>query len=368
VWSERYDRAFTVVFAVQDEIARAIVDKLDVELPGRRTGRLVPSGNRNIEAYNLYLRGRHLANKYTKEGMQNGMACFSQALEIDPDYAEVHAELGHCFVLFAIFSAAAPRAVMPMALASIRRALAINPDLAVAQGSLAAARFWYEWDWAGAEEAYRRSIALAPGNSWMRHGYSFFLSLQARHDEAIAMARAAQQMDPVSPLNSLAVASTLCNARRFDEAAREAEHLLALEPSFFSTYWALALAQAGQGRIDDAIATLERGRTYAHGDAIIEGFLGWAYGLAGRHDEAREIVRQLEARRGAGYLSGTYLGLVYQGLGDMDEAIKWYRTAVEDRATDCTAYGVSPHFDPIRQDARFRDLVAYVAAGGPESR
>lgn len=367
VWSERYDRGVDDVFAVQDDIARSVVDKLKVKLAGPASARIVPSASRNFEAYNLYLQGRYAVHKFTKDGLEHGMACYRRALELDPDFAEVHAELGHTYIVLAIFSVAPPRAVMPVASQSVGRALALNPNLAAGQLALAATRLWFEWHWTGAEAAYRRALELAPGDSWARYGYCTFLQLRGRHDEALAEARRAQELDPVSPLMGLGVTNALYMARRFDEALAHAEQARAHEPGFFSTYWSMALAQVGLGRHADAVATLEAGRAYSRGDATLEGFLGWAYGLAGQPEQAREVARQLEARRQAAYVGGTHIAMIYEGLGDIDTAMTWYETAYADRATDCSSYPQAPHFDTARRHPRFQELVRLIEMGGLEA-
>ena len=366
VWSDRYDGNIDDVFAVQDRIARSIVDTLKVRLGARSEGRLVPSASHNFEAYTLFLQGRHAIHKFTKDGMEHGMACYHRALALDPDFADVHAELGHTFIVLAIFSVAPPRAVMPQAIKSVTRALELNPDLAAAQLSQAALRLWYQWDWAGAEQSYRRAVELAPGDPWPRYGLATFLMLRGRHDEAVAQARRAVESDPVSALARLGLINSLYMSRRFDEAISEADQSLALEPAFFSTYWAKGLSQAMLGRHHDAVATLEAGRVYSRGDATIEGFLGWAYGLAGERDKAIEVARQLEARRQTSYVCATHLGIINQGIGDLDAAMQWYAQAYADRATDCSSYARGPHFDVVRADARFLELVARIEAGGTE--
>ncbi len=364
LWSQRYDRSLDDVFAVQDEIAQAIVDRLKVELPGSSVGSLVPTASRNVEAYNLYLKGRYSIRKLTKEGFENGMTYFRQALELHPDYAEAHAATAQGYMLLAIFSVAPPRHVMPIAIQSAMRALELNPRLAEGQLGMAWARHWYDWKWAEADEFYRRAVELTPGDSWPRMCYATYLGLRGRYDEAIAEARQATELDPVSAIISRGVSDVLTMGRRFDEAIEHATKAIALEPSFSSLYWSLALAQAGNGLYSDAVATLEQGHRYAQGDATLESFLGWAYGRAGARDKGLAVARELETRRQSTYVNGTCIGLVHQGVGDLDEAIRWYRQAYEDRATDCCSYAIAPHFDLMREDARFQELIQLIEGGG----
>ena len=366
VWSQRYDGGLEDVFAVQDEIARAIVDKLKVEI-GWKTGvRIVPLGSQNIAAYNLLLQGRYSVRKLTKDGFETGMACFRQAIELEPNYAEAYAALSQAYILLALASVTSPQQVMPIATKAATRALGINPDLAEGQLALAFVRHWYDWDWTGAEKAYRRALELTPGDSWLHMCYAYYLGLRGRFDEGVDETRSAIDIDPVSPIISRGLSDILILARRFDEAIDQATRVVALEPTFSSGYWALGLAQAGQGRYADAIATFERGRLYGQGDANLEGFLGWAYGMAGRAEQAREVGRQLEARRETAYVTATSIGMVHQGLGEMDAAIRWYRLAYAERSGDCCSYALGSHFDTARQDPRFRELIGLIESGGPE--
>jgi serine/threonine-protein kinase len=366
VWSGRYDTALDDIFAVQDEIAKAVVGQLKVTLT-RADAPLVTHGTANMAAYNLYLRGRHMLFKLTLEGLTGGMALLQEAIAAQPDFADAHATLAYGHLLFA-FSEAPPRTVMPLAKQASERALALNPRLADGHLSLATVRQWFDWDWAAAEAGYREAIALSPGNAMARFNYAELLLTRGRFDEALVEAGRAIELDPVSPIVSRSMADVLYASGRFEQAHAHAEKMLALEPGFFSTYWILGLSLAGQGKYAEAIAALERGRAYGHGNAQIESFIGWISALAGDHDTARAIADQLERRRATGYVSGACIGLVHQGLGDMDTAMRWYETAIEERAGECAVFAVNPYFAAAREDARFRDLIHRVDAGAAEAR
>ena len=361
VWSERYDRALDDVFAVQDEIARTIVERLELDL-GRRDDRIVPRATRNMEAYNIYLQGRYLLFKLTMDGMKEGMALLERAGSLQPDYADAHASLAYGYLLQA-FTVAPPRQVMPLAKIAAERALRVNPDLAQGHLALASVRHWYEWDWAGAERAYKKAIELSPADAMARFNYAELLALLGRSEEAIAEAACATERDPISPIVCRAMGDALYVSRRYDEAIEYAYRMLALEPSFFSTYWILGLALAGKGQYAEAIGAFEQGRAHWYGDPPLESFLGWVSALAGDRDRARTIARELESRRAVGYVSATNIALIYQGLGEMDEALRWYTLAVNERAADCSAYQQVPYFDAAREDPRFQALIRHINSG-----
>jgi tetratricopeptide (TPR) repeat protein len=193
--------------------------------------------------------------------------------------------------------------------------------------------------------------------------FASFLSARARGAEAIAEAERAIALDPLSLPARRALVDTLYFLERYDETIAEAERLIEFEPAFFSAYWMLGLAKAEKGLYEEAVEVFDRGRAYSYGDAALEGYAGWARALAGRADEARAIAEQLKARRAGGYVAAACIGQIYQGLGDIDEAIAWYRLAHAERAGHCVGYRLMPLLAPVRSDPRFQELVEQIESG-----
>jgi serine/threonine-protein kinase len=327
---------------------------------------LVVPATSNIDAYTLYLKGRYLLFKLTLDGLTQGMDHLKRAIALQPDYADAYASMAYGYLLHGLFSLAAPTQVMPLAKAAAESALRLNPNLAEGHLALATVRHWYDWDWPRAESAYRRAIELAPADGNARFNYAEFLISRGRFGEAIEEAARAIELDPVSLIVNRAMGDALYVSGRFDEAIAHAKQAIAIEPSFFSTYWILGLSLAGKGQYTDAVEAFERGRPYAHGDAPLEGFLGWAAALAGDRGLASTIAQQLETRRASGHVAASNIGLVYQGLGDMDEAVRWYRLALAERSGECVAYLNNPHFAAARADPRFQEILSKVEAGAWE--
>ena len=321
LWSERYDRDMDDVFAVQDEIARAVVDKLRVKLLGEQDVPVIKRPTDNLEAYNLVLKGRYHALRVTGPALEKSLECFTQALAVDPAYAQAHAGIALVQTMRALLSFAAPQQVMPIAKEAALKALVIDETVAVAHFALALVLHWYEWDWLGAEREYRRALDLNPGDSLARCHYAELLSCTGRVDASVAEARHTIEHDPLSVNSRHMLAEVLWRARRFDAAMPEARAGIELDPTYHPLYWDLGYALVGLGRYDEAVEACKQAASLAPDDPTALALLGWALGHAGHRQEALTILGDLERRRTQEYFSGGLMAHVSLGLGEHDQAI-----------------------------------------------
>ena len=363
LWSERFDRTMDDVFAVQEEIAQAIVTKLRAELVGVSAGPLVKGTAPNLEAYHLFLQGRGLS---WRSGFLEGREFFERALAIEPEYAAAHAYLALAIAGPSIHGEVAPRDAIPEARAAAEHALSIDPECAEARLMLASLRMYYDWDWEGAEQEYRRGIERSPGASDLHMGFADFLAHRRRFDEALTEARLGVELDPVSLQHNRILAAVLFMASRFDESIEQSRRTLELDPHYFPARWHLAQALAALGRHDEAVWTLEQGRADAGGNPPSEGLLGMFLADVGRTDEARAVLDSLKRRRETGYAPAGCVAWVLVGLGEIDDAIAWYERAYQDREALCTLLSewISADRRPMGADPRFRDLLRRVEEGG----
>ena len=354
LWSERYDRDMDDVFAVQDEIARSVVEKLKVKLLGAADTPLVKRPTANVEAYNLVLQGRYFTVRATGPETEKSLECFTQALALEPAYAQAHAGIAINHAVRSIISHGSPSQLMPAAKEASRKALAIDDTVVDAHTALAFVLQFYEWDWPGAEREYRRALDLNPGDTFARTHYALLLGQLGKADASIAEARHAVVSDPLSVLSRHMLAMNLVLARRFDQALVETRAGLELD-SYQPLYWDLCWALVGLGRSDEAV---EEGRkaTLAPGDLIAQAWLGWTLGLAGQRQEALTIFEDLERRR-QDYVGGSLLASVCVGLGDHEQAISWLPHAAEERDGFMTFLNTLLVFDPLRSDPRFQALL-----------
>ena len=356
LWSERYDRDMDDVFAVQDEIARTVVEKLKVKLLGDQDVPVITRATDNLEAYNLVLKGRYYLERGSGAAFKKSLECFTQAVALEATYAQAHAGVAQVQAMRAVLSFAAPHTVMPEAKEAVLKTLAIDETVADAYTALAVVLHWYEWDWPAAEREYRRALELNPGDAYARSMYAMLLGTVGRVDESVAEARAAVKRDPLSRFCQYVLSFVFYMGWRFDAAIAAAQAGIELDPSHYPFYLVLGLGWMGSAKYDEAIEAFRHAATIAPGDPTPQAFLGRAQGLAGQKQEALTILGHLERRRNESYVGGSLLAQVCLGLGDHDQAISWLEEAAEERDGQMTLVD-TPTFDPLRSDPRFQALL-----------
>ena len=258
IWSERYDRDMNDVFAVQDEIARTVVEKLKVKLLGEADASVVTRPTDNLEAYHMVLKGRYHALKVTGPALEKGLECFTQAVAVEPTYAQAHVGIAITQALRSILSFGRPLHVMPVAKEAALQALAIDDTVADAHVALGMVLHLYEWDWSGAEREYRRALDLNPGDTFARVVYAELLGQKGRAGKSVAEARAAVERDPLSLHNRHCLAQVLWLARQFDASVAEVRTGLELDRAYYILYWDLGVALLSLGRHDEGVEALRR--------------------------------------------------------------------------------------------------------------
>jgi TolB-like protein/tetratricopeptide (TPR) repeat protein len=349
LWSEAYDRQMEDVFAIQEEMARAIVDALQLTLSsgGVRKGE-------NLACYQLCLQGRFLANKRTVDGLRRSVTCFEQAIVADP-CAAAYAGLADAYSLLVDYSLADPSEAVPKARAAAEKALALDPQSSAANVALAFIRSLFDWDWAGGEALYRRAIALNPGYSQARHWFGLdLLALLGRFDEALVEMEMARHLDPFSLIIGEGCGYVHMLRRDYPAALREYKKLVDLDPGFYKGWSSMGRVFCFMGRYKEAIAALEKAR--ALGGNIPSTLSGLAHtlALAGRRVEAKAILDELHAMTGSNSLR---YAIVHLGLGDGSAALDCLEAACERREMGVTALNVHPVYDPLRREPRFEKLL-----------
>jgi serine/threonine protein kinase len=359
VWGGQYNHKPTDIFVVQEVIAREITKKLRLKLSHEQKKRLTRRYTENSEAYQLYLRGRFYWNKRTLEGMQKGNEHFQLSIQKDPGYALAYAGVADCFALLATYNLLSPQDAFTRAKAAALKALEIDKTLAEAHTSLAYTRAFYEWDWRGAQQGFKRAIELSPSYGTAHHWRSVLFSVLGRGDEALASIQRALDVDPLSLPGNAQLAFTLYLSRRFNDAIEQAQKTLEMEPAFSLANFFLGLSYVQKKIYDKAIANFQTAHGLT-GNPITLGRLGHAYAVAGQRDEAkRTVARLLEIRR-EHYVAPLSIACIYLGLGELDQVFEWMQKDVECRSWWLSFLNVDPVFDAIRSDPRFQDLKSHL--------
>jgi len=360
LWSGTYEREMKDVFSIQEEISRAIVSALRVPLAGEPGRRLVEGATANLEAYNLYLKGRYNWNQRTQGGLNRSIGFFEQAIAAEPAYAAAWAGLADSYALLASYGESPPREAMPKAKAAAEKALQLDSTLAQAHVSLGFVRSFYDWDWKGAEREYRRAIELNPGYATAHHWYSGCLRAMGRVDEALAEIQRAQQLDPLSLAIGRDLGRAFRSRRQPERAIEQFRKVLELDPSFPSGYVHLGMAYEDQGSYQEALAAFLKARALPGSNPLTTGALGHCYAASGQPEEARKLLKELEGLARQRYVSAISRALIYIGLGEKDGAFQWLEKACQEHDPWLGWLNADPIFDRLRADSRFPNLLKKV--------
>jgi len=363
IWSERYERDLgglccpEDIFAIQDEISLAIVDNLKVKLFGEQKAKLTRRHTQDLDAYNLYLKGRYFWNKRTEESLRKSFVCFEEAIKRDPGYALAYAGLADSYFALRDYTSVSPKEVYPKAKEAVRKALEIDGTLAEAHTSLAQLRF-REWDWEGAEKESKLAIQLNPGYATAHHWYALQLMYLARFDEAIAEMKRARELDPLSLVISRNVAVAFFFARDYDRALEELKKTLEMDPSFSATHTWLAKVYLQKGMYDGALREFEKENVPSGGwDSSIEAGKGITYLKMGKRSKGQKVLDGLLERAKEIYIPPILIAEFHFALGQNDQGFKWLDKGYEERDSTLLEIKVDPGFDCVRSDPRFKALL-----------
>jgi TolB-like protein/tRNA A-37 threonylcarbamoyl transferase component Bud32/Flp pilus assembly protein TadD len=358
VWAEIYNRKIADIFAIQDNIAKAIVLTLKIKLLGETGAPLVKNYTDNLEAYSLYLQGRNYWNKRDEKNLTKSIEYFAKAIEIDPNYALAYVGLGDAYYVLGQNAIWPAEKVLTKAKAAIAKALEIDEQLAEAHASSAAIKMDLEWDFDGAEKEYRLAIKLKPDYASVHQWYAGMFQSLGRNEEAIKESQIARNLDPLSPRIGLAAGLCLYYARRYSQAIEELNKTLELDPNHLGIYSALGNAYEATGKYEEAIRAFLQSIERSGGSKDRDVDMASCYALMGKRDEAREMLDHLIAYSKENYVPSSSIAMVFSTLGDKEQTFFWLEKAFRERDPQLIEIIRGQHrFDPLRSDPRFTDLL-----------
>jgi len=359
LWGRHYSRRFSEILSLQDDIAREVSEKLGLKSTVQQQKLLAKRSTQNNEAYQAYLRGHYYWNRRTEQAIRRAAEYFQQAIDKDPGYALAYAGLADCYATHPGYQVESPRESWPKAKAAATKALEIDNTLAEAHATLANTRMSFEWDWAGAEREFQRSIELDPNYPSAGQWYGECLAATGRTEQAIASSKRAQQLDPLSLIINTNVGSILSFARRHDEAIEQIRKTLEMDPNFIPGHWYLGRSYTFKAMYPEAIAEFQKALELELSGSSpgVLGLLGNAYALAGNREKARRVLAEVQELSKRHYVAPMNAALIYTGLGDKEHAFEWLEKALEDRSRGVIFLKVEPQFDTLRADPRFKNLL-----------
>jgi serine/threonine-protein kinase len=361
LWGEQYTRSAAEVYTVEEEIARALGARLDPDLTGEQERRLTRRHTENPEAWRLYQKGRYHWNQRTREDVEKALDYFQQAIDLDPTYALAWAGVADSYAVGnGNYLSLPPEEARPKAKAAALKALELDDTLAEAHTTLADTYLYWEWNWPAAEREFLRAIELNPGYATAHQWYSEYLLSVGRNEEALASARRAVELDPLSAAMRFSLGGVYFGSRRYDEATRYFHEALEIEPRMVPVYFDLAEIYLLQGEEDKAVETWQKVMRVLGEESAAEQ-LGQAFATADMAGVSRWWLEDAPET-----LAPDALGraAIYGHQGALDEAFRWLGQAVEEHNSALVWSRVTPVFDSLRDDPRFDDILTRAGIPG----
>jgi TolB-like protein/Flp pilus assembly protein TadD len=367
VWSESYDREPTPLLDLQRELSTVIAQQIRIRLSPERLNALARRHTRNADAYDLYLRGRYFGNQLTPATNKRAVEYYERATALDPEYALAWSGIADAFSASPINSDVPPRQVSHRAREAAERAVRADPDLAETQTSLGYVNFLLDWNWPTAEAAFRRAIAFDPSYSRAHVVLGHVLSQMGRQSEAETAIRRAREVEPLNAMVHAMSSQVAFQGRDYPAAVEHARQAIIVDPEFWIGHVQLGQAYEQLGRSDPAFESLMNAGRFSDGNSKAMSFRGHLLAKLGRVDEARDVLRTLEAVSRDRYVPPHAMALVHAGLGERDAVFEWLDRAYEARDVHLIFLPVDPRWDACRADPRFGALLArcgFVSSAG----
>ena len=357
LWGDEFIRRVDDIFALQEDLSKAISDGLRLRLSNEEEQRLAKRDTENPDAQLAYFKGLYYWHKRSPDAIRTSITYFNRAIDADPGYALAYTGLADAYNLGSFFNMEPPGEAMPKAKAAAAKALQISDTLAEAHISLAYASFTYDWDWPAATRHFDQALALDRQTVMNHSYYPFYLTVAGRFDEAISIARRAFDSDPLSASRSHTLAVQLALAGRTDEAIEECRRTINLDPNFAIAHDVLGGLLARKGLYSEGLAELQQAAALSRGSALSLANLASVHARLGQQEEARAILRQLSRASNERYTPALAFAIVHLSLGEHNEALNWLEKAYTERFNRLAYLRREAIWAPLRADPRFQALL-----------
>ena len=356
IWGNQYVKSSADLISAQNEIAQAVAQNLRVKLSNVEQQRLGKNYTENVEAYQLYLRGRFHIFKLTPPEIQQGISYFQQAIDLDPSYAPAYVGLSAAYRSFALGSEMPPDEYLPKSKVAANKAIEIDDALSEAHTALGTTLFW-QWNWHEAENQFKRALELEPNSVDAHLFYAHVLSNTGRHAEALLEAKRARELDPLFPFAGALEGQFLNHAGRTDEALDRLKKTFELAPNFWMPHLFASSAYIEKGMYADAIAEAQKAHELSAAQTLSYSFESYALAKLGRRDEARAALDVLLKLSTTRFMPAPHIALAYNGLGETDKTFEWLEKGYEQHDPKMAFLKVEPKWNNLRSEPRFIDLM-----------
>jgi TolB-like protein/Flp pilus assembly protein TadD len=359
VWAENFDRPPQSILDIHSEVGAAIAAQVKLELTPEGERQLRNQRPADQEAYDYYLHGRYHWARLTYPEMRKATEYFRKATERDPGFALAYSGLADSLMILPINSDVAPKDAFPEAKVAIARALELGQDSAEAQNSDATIKFWFEWDFNGAEAAAREAISLNSNYSLAHLYLAHVLSNVGRHDEALAAIQRARVLDPFSLITNAMYGQFLYHAGQAEESIDQFHSTLEMESRFWVAHICLAKSYENAGMYGEALAACDKAWEFSGGNSEALSLAGYIHAVSGEKAKAQAKIQQMLERKKKSYVPPYNLALVFAGLRETETALHWLENALADRDVHMT-FLLDRKWDGLRSNEQFRQLVSRV--------
>jgi tetratricopeptide (TPR) repeat protein len=357
IWGDQYIRKQTDIISLQNEIARTVVDKLKVKLSRADEQKLAKNYTENVEAHELFLRGRFQWRKLTQPDIEKGIVYLQQAVDADPSYALAYAGIAEAYRALAVAGELPPGEIWPNAKAAAQKAVEIDDDLAEGHSGLGSAFFFNDWNWAEAENQFLRALELDPNSSMAHFCYADFLSRMGRGEEGRAHLKRAREIEPLSPFLNAFEAASLPEP---DEAMERVRIAIDLDPNFYFAHMIAAVIYKRKQMYPESIAESRLAKELSPNQTWSDVGLVGTLVQTGKLDEARAIRDEMLKLSKSRFVPPFNIALVYNALGETDQALAWLEKGYEQRDPRMTFLKTDGRLKNLREDPRFQDLMRRV--------
>jgi len=359
LWGDDFEYDNNEISSIQSKVSGEIAAALKADITPDEKSKIEKRPTDNPEAYNLYLRGRYFWNQRAEPSLRRAISYFDSAIALDPSYAKAYSGIADCYASLG-YSFLAPKDAAPKARAAALKALQIDSSLAEPHASLGYIKLYYDWDFPGAEQEFKKAISLNPNYDVAYDWYGLYLTATGRNEDAHKIIEKAQQIDPLSAVISTDMGFNLYYGKNFDKAIQSLKSTIELNPRFMPAHLWLGRTYQAMKRYDEALKEYQVAQTIAPNWVPIVAGMGNIYGITGQRAEAEKILSSLDQMSSQKYVTPYGIALVYTGLGETDKAFEYLQKAYDDRSNWLIWLNLDPRWDSVRSDKRFVALVRKV--------